>query len=71
MTDIETLEEQRKQLNINKTTMSELVGYKSKDAWGRTVKRGSAPQDVIERAKWVLHYTENNGIVPDPRKVPV
>jgi hypothetical protein len=71
MTDIETLEEQRKKCNINKTTMSELVGYKSKDGWHRTVQRGSAPTEVKERAKWVIHYAEVNGIVPEPGRVPL
>lgn len=70
MSEIQTLEEKRKEHGINKTIMGELV-YGSPAAWGMALKRNGTVYEKTERkAEFVFEYHEDRGIVPEPREVP-
>jgi hypothetical protein len=66
---IQDLEAERKEQGIQKSLMSELVGYRYRYGWAQAVETGVEKKEILMKAQYVLDYYEIMGIVPEPREV--
>ena len=71
MKSVEELDEMREEREINKQTMSALVGYRNNEQWGHAVREGFMSPEKRRIALDVFQYYDERGYVPTPWEVPL